>query len=826
MTYLPIQQSFIGGVISPKLSGMTESPRYGLGLKSCENFQITPQGSMRLRNGSRYLADADTQTSRLYNYSRAGRSDTVVEISENVVKIYDINGNVIVQDFENSNFLADAGFYQGFGVWSPSSNFTVSGEWPEEDRIDYAFGLPYAIYKEPTWQQPRSNGSGGIRLSTKVFSQITTPSGIPFSGESNIQGSVSKTIESLEQEVTVANPAESHTIKFDLYNRSLGGGALEAYSLTTTIKLINPATGSVIFTNATLFNSSSPLNELKQISFTVTPNLRVFKFVIELKLELINSGTLFGAAWQANKSVEIENLSLRQTNASNIEASYTSPYTGVDLRLIQSAYDTGTGLMIFTHPDVEPYEIQETGFGTFAFGKAFSQQQIDNFPVAWNEFAYPAVCEFYQGRLWLANIRSADNSDIGSRSTIWASKVAEYKDFVIEQTGSTALEFKLSTNGVIQWLRGSKSLLIGTDSSEWVASSSTGIITSEDFKFTEQSRLGSKSNVAPQYAGDQVVYAGLDARRVRATNFDIALTDSWIAQELSFQAEHLLNARIVDMAYARDPDYQLAIVTGDGQLAICMNDRVQDLNAWYTFKTDGYYKAVEYSNNPAGSSLWVVVERPEGNFIERFNTNIDDEAHLDSYVRKSLVYTGDENGVGGFSGAFNSGFDGQGKDVYRAEGIDHFEQQTVQLVVERINDDNPAIPSYQSFIGDIYIYLGKGKIPFEEGMVSALIGKKFLAEAVTWPAEIPSQRGTTQGSKQHMSRIFSRCINNSAYPILNGYRPIAENPRERVLDSTITGDIEIRNEGTLEKSVVTIKQDIPLNTEIAGIFGKISNGVT
>ncbi len=111
-------------------------------------------------------------------------------------------------------------------------------------------------------------------------------------------------------------------------------------------------------------------------------------------------------------------------------------------------------------------------------------------------------------------------------------------------------------------------------------------------------------------------------------------------------------------------------------------------------------------------------------------------------------------------------------------------------------------------------------------MYKAFIGRSYVAEAKTWPAEIPSQRGTTQGSKHHMSRIFSRCINDSAYPILNGYRPVAENPKENILDSTVTGDIEIRSEGTLTKSVVTIKQDLPLATEIAGIFGKQTSGVT
>jgi len=120
---------------------------------------------------------------------------------------------------------------------------------------------------------------------------------------------------------------------------------------------------------------------------------------------------------------------------------------------------------------------------------------------------------------------------------------------------------------------------------------------------------------------------------------------------------------------ARDPDYQLAIITGDGNLSICMTDRVLDLNAWYTYSTDGFYRSIEYSNDPTGSSLWVVVERDEGVFIERFSAGAEIRSHLDTYVQRNIKSIGDENGVGAFSGAFSNGFDGQGEDVYEVDGL-------------------------------------------------------------------------------------------------------------------------------------------------------------
>jgi len=148
-------------------------------------------------------------------------------------------------------------------------------------------------------------------------------------------------------------------------------------------------------------------------------------------------------------------------------------------------------------------------------------------------------------------------------------------------------------------------------------------------------------------------------------------------------------------------------------------------------------------------------------------------------------------------------------------------------VTERVDADRQdTLPRYWSFLGDVYVYQGKAKIPFEEGMESAYIGKTYEANARTWPSELSSKYGTQQGSKRHFNRVFARCVNDSAYPIINGYRPEPENPRRNVLDSTTSDDIEVRNEGTLEQGVITIKQDLPLSTEIAGIFGKQTVGVT
>jgi len=74
----------------------------------------------------------------------------------------------------------------------------------------------------------------------------------------------------------------------------------------------------------------------------------------------------------------------------------------------------------------------------------------------------------------------------------------------------------------------------------------------------------------------------------------------------------------------------------------------------------------------------------------------------------------------------------------------------------------------------------------------------------------------------------NRAGTGSSYPLLNGYRPVPESadPFDVLATQEENADVEVRNEGTLERGVITIEQDLPLNCEIACIFGKAVSKVT
>jgi len=60
MTVYPLQDSFSKGEISPKLRGRPSLDLYRSGLAQCVNFDVQPQGGLRKRFGTRYVAEAMT----------------------------------------------------------------------------------------------------------------------------------------------------------------------------------------------------------------------------------------------------------------------------------------------------------------------------------------------------------------------------------------------------------------------------------------------------------------------------------------------------------------------------------------------------------------------------------------------------------------------------------------------------------------------------------------------------------------------------------------------------------------------------------------------
>ena len=832
----PNQQHFGTGVISPRLQGRTQEEFYQNALAESVNWQITPQGSLRYRGGFALLRQIENRTTKIFNFSRANREDVMIQIDTDKITILNKQGEKEDQDVTNNNLFRDPEFLAGKAFWDTDA-FGLNG------RGDPAKFQDNIIY-----------GEGGLSPTILEGRGIRLKAG-------SLNGNTNAAQNRVQQEINDVQPNRTYRFQFKIKcsNNNLTKKRVTYYDQVNFFIFTN---GSGGYAENLLFNAVGDLPVFTPPNtnagtllvgdtyeydhfFTVPADVTQLRVLIVCSTlnsaytDASGNGNVFESAkffTQVDTGLfntfDLTDLSCQAVNVQRDVAEFPSPFDSEEkLAQIQVATDTSDGLMILTSGGVKPWFIKESNTGFYTSGQFLTDEELDN--LDWSDLlGYPRCCEFFQGRLWLASTKS-------SLSTVWASKTGVFDKFTESNTpnpnessnlADEGLKFQLQTNGVINWMRGNKVLLIGTDRSEWIATSQTGVITNQDFAFIEQSRLGSISDVPPQYASDQVCYVSLDRRRVRTINFDGDRTNTWASEEISLQAEHLFNDTIKDFAYARDPSYMLACALGNGQLAVCMHDRIQGLNAWYTFEMNGKIKQIEYSNDPAGSSLWIIIER-FNEVTDSFITTIEKmEAingkliHLDSWLARDVIQ-GDENGVGGFSSGFSSGFDGQGINVKKVENLEVFNNLLMGCVLE-VPIDNDPLGTKLVTHPDVYVSNGKAKLNYEGSVVNAFIGHKYVAKATTLPIEAGNPQGTAQGTKRHFNRIFAEIVNNSAVPKLNGYRAKVETDEDNILDARIDGQIEVRNEGTLERGVIVIEQELPLETEVVSVYGKATGSAT
>jgi hypothetical protein len=90
---LPLQDTFQGGEVTPKLFARTESEGYLTGLKTCENFVVLRHGPVESRLGTRYIDTIAGSTARIFSFIANANEYYTVVISDNLqMRIYDRAG--------------------------------------------------------------------------------------------------------------------------------------------------------------------------------------------------------------------------------------------------------------------------------------------------------------------------------------------------------------------------------------------------------------------------------------------------------------------------------------------------------------------------------------------------------------------------------------------------------------------------------------------------------------------------------------------------------------------------------------------------------------
>lgn len=478
-------------------------------------------------------------------------------------------------------------------------------------------------------------------------------------------------------------------------------------------------------------------------------------------------------------SIHVDNISFLTTSAGNVEELRT-PWTVDQLAALTFATETGLDRTIFAHGNVAPYYLKYRGPNAWDFRQIAFQNQ----PAEWGGAVWPGIIEFHKGRAYYSGVSTFKNRLWGSVandpfniSMATGAPPAGSTDPYTQLPGD-ALDLKIATSGTIRGLRGSTSLLICTDLGESSLTGSKGVPLNGDYDVRRESAFGSAA-WPPVDAGSLALYISADRKKVRAIDYNLQ-SNKWESKDVSFITGILATDPLKEIHHAFAPEGVIVGVRDSGKLAMCGFSPSEQVVGWWRRElASGQVRSAAVSQGPLGAFLWMVVERDGAVYLERLPLaeSTDDLTYLDASVRATV------NAVGA------------------VVDLDHLEGKNARVV------DGTTV------LGDFLVAGGVIQLDAALAGKSVVIGLPYSAKATTLPKL--SKDGRVRQAKVGV------ILNDSALPILNGRR-YAERTPGTVMDMgepRVTGKRKTANRlGWDDEGCIDIEQDLPLRTEILGLY--------
>lgn len=410
---------------------------------------------------------------------------------------------------------------------------------------------------------------------------------------------------------------------------------------------------------------------------------------------------------------------------------------------------------------------------------SLSALSLTGTPVQWSAGGYPSTLAFFGNRMWASGCSKVPN-------TFWASKVGEFDNFTLGTNDDDAISANIIKGGAVKWISGGLGLLIGTENAEYVVSAISGVITPSDIHVRIQSTNGSAAR-QPFEVGNQVVYLSVDRRRLYRIEYEWT-KEAWRSRDVLYSADHLTrgNRQLNHVAYAASPSSRIVGVTDDGEVVQATYDVFSGNIGWFRRITQGDILSAAVMTFLGSSELWALVDREaSATSIELERAPLEQSVKMDSYER------------------FVSETPVSFVSVY------HLLNQTCQVLIDgEIHPDVIPSPPF-------------GAVTLEFSGTDIYVGLQVDSILRSLPVEgtMPGA-GSTRPMKKRLVEIGLKIL-DSFRPKVNGRRVsdiTDEEERTEVLKvtNTIWGD-EVQ---------VTLRQDLPRHTEVAGWFAKIQREET
>jgi len=458
-----------------------------------------------------------------------------------------------------------------------------------------------------------------------------------------------------------------------------------------------------------------------------------------------------------------------------------TPYTTAQLFDVYFAQSADT--LYIAHPTHAPRKLTRTSDIAWTLATLSFTSAPSDFVAGAGD--YPSCVTFFEERLYWAGTNNKPQ-------TIWASKSGDFLN-MNQGTGldDESVAFTLATDdvNVIQWLKASDVLLIGTVGGEFKLHGNGAPVTPSNVRVVQETKYGS-SSITPIVSGRAVIFNQRATKKLRQMIFDLNV-EGYVAPDLTILAEDITGDGITHMAYQQEPDSIIWSVRADGVLLGLTYQRDQQVVAWHQHPVGGTNTVVESvavipSADGLSDDLWASVKRTIAGVTVRTIEYLDSAIYVDS----GLSYSGSPTAT--------------------LSGLGHLEGQTVSIVGDGAVFPNATVTA--------------GSVTLSTTVSTAYIGLPYTTELVTLTPEVPQPDGASFGKKKAWNRIILNLyqtlgisVNDKQLVFRSGGDPMDSAP------PAFTGQHDITNFGWKESdSTINIQQTQPLGMTLISLAGELS----
>jgi hypothetical protein len=189
----------------------------------------------------------------------------------------------------------------------------------------------------------------------------------------------------------------------------------------------------------------------------------------------------------------------------------------------------------------------------------------------------------YEQRVFWANTRQKPN-------TIWASAIDDFQNFEYGVDDSDAFVITLAAteqNGIM-WMDSLRRFHVSTKSRDFsiTGGEQDGAPVSATVYNIRSESVSGATNAQPVVVNDALLFVARHGVRIHELAYSLE-RDGYIGNDISMLAPQLLEAGVLEIAYARQPDPVLYCLCRDGSLAAFTYAPAEKVNAWSRVKLAG-----------------------------------------------------------------------------------------------------------------------------------------------------------------------------------------------------------------------------------------------